>query len=54
MGERLGISGTPTIYLENGRKIPGYVPPAQLLALIGAKNGTPRVDGTPGVADAAR
>ena len=54
LGERLGISGTPTIYLENGRKIPGYVPPAQLLALIGGKNSTPRAEGAPGVADAAR
>lgn len=34
LGERLGISGTPTIFLESGKKIPGYVPPAQLLALI--------------------
>lgn len=54
LGERLGVSGTPTIYLENGRKIPGYVPPAQLLALIGAQNGPLRANGAPGVADAAR
>ncbi len=54
LGERLGISGTPTIYLENGRKIPGYVPPAQLLALIAGKNVRARADGAPGVADAAR
>ena len=54
LGERLGVSGTPTIYLENGRKIPGYVPPAQLLALIGAQNGAARADGAPGVAGAAR
>lgn len=54
LGERLGISGTPTIYLENGRKIPGYVPPAQLLALIAGKNGTSRAEGAPGVADASR
>jgi thiol:disulfide interchange protein DsbC len=54
LGERLGISGTPTIYLENGRKIPGYVPPAQLLALVGAQNGLPRPDSAPGVVDAAR
>lgn len=54
LGERLGVSGTPTIYLENGRKIPGYIPPAQLLALIGGQNGTPRAEGAPGVAGAAR
>lgn len=34
LGERLVISGTPTIFLENGKRIPGYVPPARLLALI--------------------
>lgn len=54
LGERLGISGTPTIYLENGGKIAGYVPPAQLLALIGAQNGTPRAGGAPDAADATR
>ena len=57
LGERLRISGTLTIYLENGRK-PGCVPPAQLLALIGGKNGTPRAEGAPALltprADAAR
>jgi len=54
LGERLGVSGTPTIYLENGRKIPSYVPPAQLLALIGGQNGAARAGGAPGVADASR
>jgi len=34
LGTRLGISGTPTIFLENGRKIPGYVPAAQLAAIV--------------------
>ncbi len=34
LGERLGINGTPTIFLENGKKIPGYVPAAQLAAII--------------------
>lgn len=54
LGERLGVSGTPTIYLENGRKIPGYVPPAQLLALIAGKNRTSRAVDAPGVADVSR
>lgn len=34
LGERLGISGTPTIFLDNGRKIASYVPAAQLTAII--------------------
>jgi len=35
LGERLGVSGTPTIYLDDGRKLGGYVPSAQLLAILG-------------------
>jgi thiol:disulfide interchange protein DsbC len=38
LGERLDINGTPTIYLENGRKIPGYVPAAQLVAVVRGRN----------------
>lgn len=38
LGERLDISGTPTIFLENGRKIPGYVPAAQLIAIVRGRN----------------
>lgn len=34
LGERIGISGTPTIFLENGKKIPGYIPAAQLTSVI--------------------
>ncbi len=40
LGERLDINGTPTIFLENGRKIPGYVPAAQLTAIVRGRNGT--------------
>lgn len=54
LGGRLGISGTPTIYLENGRKIPGYVPPAQLLALITGKKSASHARDDAGVADASR
>lgn len=39
LGERLGISGTPTIFLENGKKIPGYVPAAQLITLVREQGG---------------
>lgn len=37
LGERLDISGTPTIFLESGKKIPGYVPAAQLVAIINGR-----------------
>jgi thiol:disulfide interchange protein DsbC len=37
VGESLGISGTPTIVLENGDLIPGYVPPKRLEALLERK-----------------
>lgn len=36
LGERMDVTGTPTLYLDNGRKIGGYVPVAKLLPLIGA------------------
>src|SRR3989344_4161015 len=54
LGERLGVSGTPTIYLEDGKKIPGYVPPAQLLALIAGKNSMSRAESAPNIAGVAR
>lgn len=37
LGQRLGVSGTPTIYLDNGHKIGGYVPADKMLALLGIK-----------------
>ena len=30
LGRRLGVSGTPAIFLESGELIPGYVPPKRL------------------------
>lgn len=36
LGESLGIHGTPAIYTSDGRSLPGYMPPDQLLdALAG-------------------
>lgn len=35
LGQRLGVAGTPTIYLDDGKKIGGYVPSAKLLAILG-------------------
>ena len=34
LGERLGVSGTPTIMFEDGTTIPSYVTPDQLLAAL--------------------
>jgi len=46
LGVRLGISGTPTIFLDNGKRVPGYVPPDRLLAMLGLK-AAPRAATTP-------
>lgn len=37
-GQRLGIRGTPAIFLENGRELPGYVPPKQLLSILNGRS----------------
>lgn len=34
LAERLGVTGTPALVLEDGRMQPGYAPPQQLLALF--------------------
>ena len=34
LAHSLGLSGTPTIFLADGRKIPGYVPADRLLSII--------------------
>ncbi len=41
LGERIGISGTPTTYLDNGKKLTGYVPSKQLLAILGITGTAP-------------
>jgi thiol:disulfide interchange protein DsbC len=30
LGKKLGVRGTPSIYLENGRNLPGYMPPDEI------------------------
>ncbi len=35
IGQQVGISGTPTIILADGRVVPGYVTPEQLADLLG-------------------
>jgi len=37
LGQQLGIRGTPSLVLESGEMIPGYVPPAQLAELLAAR-----------------
>ena len=34
LGQTLGVRGTPTIYLEGGQSMPGYLPPERLLEAI--------------------
>ncbi len=34
LGRSLGVSGTPTLILEDGSVVPGYLPPRQLLARL--------------------
>ncbi len=34
LGRRLGIRGTPTIFLESGQMIPGYVPAERLVQMM--------------------
>ena len=34
LGQRLGVNGTPTIFLENGQAIPGYLPLNELLTRL--------------------
>lgn len=34
LGQRLGVSGTPSMFLENGQILPGYVPPARLREVL--------------------
>lgn len=34
LGKQMGVSGTPTIFLDTGDKLPGYVPPKELAARL--------------------
>ena len=34
LGQVVGVNGTPTIVLDNGEVLPGYVPPQRLLQAI--------------------
>ncbi len=34
LGDKLGVRGTPSLILESGEMLPGYMPPAQLARLL--------------------
>lgn len=38
LGERLDVNGTPTIFVDNGKVFPGYIPAPRLLSMLGIKN----------------
>ena len=35
LGREMGVRGTPAIFLESGRALPGYMPPDELLRVLG-------------------
>lgn len=39
LGHEVGVEGTPTLVLDDGRVLPGYAPAAELLALLGLGDG---------------
>ncbi len=38
LGQSLGITGTPTIVLDSGKMVPGYMPAATLISMLGMKD----------------
>ncbi len=34
LGQRLGVTGTPALFLESGQMLPGYVPPKRLKKIL--------------------
>lgn len=39
LGREVGVEGTPTIVMDDGRVLPGYAPAAELLAALGLQDG---------------
>ena len=37
MGRKLGVNGTPSLFLESGEMLPGYVPPKKLRKILDQK-----------------
>ena len=44
LGLKLGVNGTPTIFLDDGRRVGGYVPSERLLAILNLKPSMSRSD----------
>lgn len=38
LGQRLEIGGTPAIYVDDGKVLPGYIPAQRLLGMLGLQN----------------
>jgi thiol:disulfide interchange protein DsbC len=38
LGQQVGVTGTPAIFLSDGELVPGYVPPAKLEAMLKQKS----------------
>jgi thiol:disulfide interchange protein DsbC len=48
LGQKLGVRGTPSMILESGEMIPGYVPPTQLAQMLAeSKNKIPKAAAQP-------
>jgi len=37
LGHRLGVTGTPALFLDSGEMLPGYVPPKKLIKILDEK-----------------
>lgn len=46
LAERVGITGTPTLVVDDGQILPGYVPPDRLFAILGIGSINPKVGKT--------
>ncbi len=44
LGQKLGVRGTPSLILESGEMIPGYVPPTQLAEMLAANKASKPAD----------
>lgn len=42
LGAEVGVEGTPTIVVDDGRMLPGFVPAAQLIPALGIKDDKPQ------------
>ena len=38
LGRRLGVNGTPALFLDSGEMLPGYIPPTRLKKILDSKN----------------